>query len=125
MVYVVPPPLAREPRVANGVFRSVAARGVGEQEVLLGIEVVQDPGFPGPIQVHAPDRHGDDFGARRLDRPDHRPVVTVVARSQHETPGEGASADGERPITKPPNGRRHPQHTTTTCTRPNPATQTT
>src|SRR6059058_3110827 len=99
---LVEPRLAGEARVADGILGGVASRGVREQEVPLCVEVIEDALFLRAVQVHASDRHGDDLGAGRVDRPGHGLVVPVLPRAHHEARVERAPADRERNVQHQP-----------------------
>ena len=60
--------LAPQPRRANRVVRGVARGGVRQDEVPLGIDVVEQRFLAAVGEVDAPHRDGDHLGARRLVR---------------------------------------------------------
>src|SRR5256884_511457 len=104
---LVEPRLAGEARVADGILGGVAPCGVGEQEVPLRVEVVEDALLLRAVQVHSPHRHGDDLGAGRFDRAGHRVVAAVLPRAHHEARVERTPADGERHVPDRLYGRGH------------------
>src|SRR5205807_4663284 len=87
------------------------------QEVAVRIEVVQDPGLLGAIEVHAAHRDRDDFRARRLEGASHRVVIAILARAHHEARVERATAHDERRVPDGVYGHGHAcQPPPTKCT---------
>src|SRR5579859_3935701 len=94
--------LAGEARVPHRLVGGVAARGVGEQEEPLGIQILQDAAAGRAIEIHAPDRDGDDVRPRRFDGADHGLVVPVLAGTDHQAGAEGLTAHDEGNVHQPP-----------------------
>jgi len=58
--------LAREVRGTDGLIRRIATRGVGQQEVPFGIDVVEER-FLAPVQIDAAHRDRHHLGAACLE----------------------------------------------------------
>ena len=86
---------SREPRVANGITGVVATGGVRQQEIMIGVQVMEYSFFLGPVQIYAPhcDRH--HLGARRLDRVDHHGVGRILPGTNHQARTKLAARDGK------------------------------
>ena len=95
---VVESRLPGQPGVADRFVGGVAAGGVGEEEVLVGAQVVEHALLLGAVEVHPPHGHRDDLGARGLDGAHHVAVGAVLAGAHHEPRAEAAAADGERGV---------------------------
>jgi hypothetical protein len=85
-------------RVAHRLIGGIAAGSVGQQEVLIRTEMMEDPVGFGAIQIHPPNRHSDDFSARSLDRPRHLAVIAILPGSHHEPGTETPPANSERQV---------------------------
>ena len=77
--------LARQARVADGVLGGVAPGGVRQEEILRRVEVVEDAFLFRAVQIHAPHGDGHHLGARGVQGGDHRRVVAVFPRPDHES----------------------------------------
>ena len=90
--------LARQPGVAHRFVGGVTAGGVGEEEVLVGAQVMEDALFLAAVEIHPAHGHRHDLRARSGDRAHHVAVVAVFAGADHETRAEAASADRQRGV---------------------------
>lgn len=90
------PQLAGQAGGADGLVGGVAAGGVGQQQVPLGIDEVQQRALAPLAQIHPAQGHGDHLGARGLQGGGHGRKVRIFARAQEQARAEGAAGDGER-----------------------------
>ena len=86
---------AAEARGANGLVGSEAACGVGQKEVALRVEEVEQR-LAGAVEVDAADGDGDHFGAGGFDRGLRLRAVFVLPCSDDEARLKGAASDDER-----------------------------
>ena len=101
--------LAREAAGADGVLRGVAAGRVGQDREAVERQVVEEVLLARVGDVHAPDRDGDDLGARRPRSPAasrrtsaYLPVPTM-SRERYSRPARtkgSSSAHHQPPPTK-------------------------
>jgi hypothetical protein len=77
--------LAGEIASTHRLVRGVAARGIGQERVALGVDVVEER-LALPRQAHAAYRHGDDLRAGRLDGLAHVLERGILPRP-HDEPG--------------------------------------
>ena len=80
---------------ADSVFRVVTPCGVGKQEKVFGIQVVQDPLVLRPIEINSPHRYRDHLCTRGPDGLDHCCVVRILSCPYQQARAEFVAADDE------------------------------
>jgi hypothetical protein len=80
---------------ADGIVRTEAAGGVGQDGVPVGLERIEQRAAARIDQALTPHGDGDGAAAARLEGSVHRGVVRVLAGAGHEPTAERERTDGE------------------------------
>jgi hypothetical protein len=76
--------LARQPGGAHRLVGRVAAGGVGQQQVALLVDLIEQIVLAALVEVHPPQRHGHHLGAGDLERAQHGRRVAVLPSPQDQ-----------------------------------------
>jgi hypothetical protein len=90
---VAHPHLASEARGAHGLLGSVAARGIGEEEVSIRIDVPKERLRIAAIELHPPHRNSHHFGPALLVATNHLLRRSILAGADDEAGAQLASRD--------------------------------
>ena len=85
---------AAEARGADGFIGGVAAGGIGQEEIFLGIDVVEQ-GFFAAVEIDAADGNGDHLGAAGLEGAGRFLEGLVFSRADDQAGAEGAAGDNQ------------------------------
>ena len=100
---------ARQAGRTDGFVRGIAASGVRQEEIFLGIDVVEQ-GFLAAIEVHTPHRDRDHVGAAGFERARIFLKGAILARADNQTGAKLAACNDQRVhgyIVKRRSGIRH------------------